>query len=67
MGMTFDTAQFRVKEGRAVDLGQWPTRVDPFYTSKKDYKKQLQSQVAELSDLQQLHYASNRYAMLLIF
>ncbi len=67
MKMKFDTAQFRVKEGHTVDLGQWPTRVDPFYTSKKDYKKRLKSQVAELSNFQQLHYASNRYAMLLVF
>ncbi|SHK81384.1 Polyphosphate:AMP phosphotransferase [Marinobacter antarcticus] len=67
MKMKLDTTQFRVKEGHAVNLGQWPTRVDPFYTSKKDYKKRLQSQVSELSDLQQLHYASNRYAMLLVF
>jgi PPK2 family polyphosphate:nucleotide phosphotransferase len=67
MGMTFDTDQFRVKEGQVVDLGQWPTRVDPFYTSKKDYEKRLHSQVTELSDLQKMHYASNRYAMLLIF
>jgi PPK2 family polyphosphate:nucleotide phosphotransferase len=67
MGMTFDTDQFRVKEGSAVNLGQWPTKVDPFYTSKKDYKNRLHSQVAELSGLQRMHYASNRYAMLLIF
>lgn len=67
MGMTSDTDQFRVKEGHVVDLGQWPTRVGPFYTSKKDYEKRLHSQVTELSDLQRMHYASNRYAMLLIF
>jgi len=63
----FDTDQFRVKEGQAVDLGNWPTEVDPFYSSKKDYKKRLRRQVTELSDLQQMHYASNRYAVLFIF
>lgn len=67
MRTKFDVAQFRVKEGQAVDLGQWPTKVEPVYTSRKDYRRQLESQVAELSDLQQLQYASNRYAMLLIF
>ncbi|PFG08283.1 MULTISPECIES: ADP-polyphosphate phosphotransferase [unclassified Marinobacter] len=67
MKTAFDTDQFRLKEGRSVDLGQWPTRVDPFYTSKKDYEKRLHSQVTELSDLQKMHYASNRYAILLIF
>jgi len=63
----FDTDQFRVKEGQAVDLGNWPTEVAPFYSSKKDYKKRLRRQVTELSDLQQMHYASNRYAVLFIF
>lgn len=67
MKMTFDTDKFRVKEACAVDLGQWPTRVDSFYTSKKDYEKRLHKQVTELSDLQKMHYASNRYAILLIF
>ncbi|PCM45811.1 ADP-polyphosphate phosphotransferase [Marinobacter sp. ANT_B65] len=67
MKAKFDTDQFRVKEDQAVDLAQWPTEVDPFYSSKKDYKKRLRRQVTELSDLQQMHYASNRYAVLFIF
>ena len=37
------------------------------YKSKKQYKKLLEDHVAQLSALQQLHYASNRYAVLLIF
>ena len=41
--------------------------VDPVYKSKKQYKKLLEEHVARLSALQQLHYASNRYAILLIF
>lgn len=41
--------------------------IAPVYKSKKDYKKLLQSHVAQLSVLQQLHYASNRHAVLLIF
>ncbi|WP_273209150.1 ADP-polyphosphate phosphotransferase [Marinobacter subterrani] len=65
--MKLDTTQFRVKAGHCVDLSRWPTRVDPVYTSKKNYHKRLRCQVDELSDLQRLHYASNRYAMLLIF
>ena len=58
---------FRVKPGAKVDLGKWPTVVERVYESKKKYKKRLQEQVEELSDLQRLHYASNRYAVLLIF
>ncbi len=39
----------------------------PFYNSKKQYQKLLEEHVEELSALQRLHFASNRYALLLIF
>ena len=58
---------FRVTPGEKVNLKQWPTRVKPFCESKKRYKKLLKEQVEELSSLQRLHYASNRYSLLLIF
>ncbi len=58
---------FRVPAGMQVDLKRWPTSIKPVYKSKKHYKKHLAQQVEELSALQQLHYASNRYAVLLIF
>jgi PPK2 family polyphosphate:nucleotide phosphotransferase len=58
---------FRVPPGDKVNLKQWPTRVKPFCESKKRYKKLLKEQVEALSSLQRLHYASNRYALLLIF
>ena len=58
---------FRVPPGKKVNLKKWPTQVDPVYASKKDYHHHLKNQVKELSELQQLHYASNRYAVLLIF
>jgi polyphosphate kinase 2 (PPK2 family) len=58
---------FRVREGDEVDLKKWPTKVDPVYKSKEQYKKLLEEHVAQLSSLQQLLYASNRYAVLLIF
>ena len=65
--MKIDPKEFRVKEGKKVNLRKWPTRVDPFYASQKEYKKMLADHVAQLSSLQQMHYASNRYALLLIF
>jgi len=58
---------FRVRPGKMVKLDKWPTRVEPVYKSKKRYHKLLDEQVEELSSLQRLHYASNRYAVLLIF
>lgn len=63
----FDTEEFRVKPGGNVKLKKWPTSVKPVCKSKKHYHKLLEEQVNELSDLQRLHYASNRYALLLIF
>jgi len=65
--MKITSADFRVPPGHAVDLGKWPTRVKPAYKSKRNYHKRLEEQVEELSALQRLHYASNRYAVLLIF
>ena len=53
--------------GTAVKLKQWPTRVKPVCKSKKDYKKLLEEHIEALSTLQHLHYASNRFALLLIF
>ncbi len=65
--MKIRSKDFRVKEGDEVDLGKWATKVEPVYESKDQYHKLLEEHVAQLSSLQQLHYASNRYAVLLIF
>jgi PPK2 family polyphosphate:nucleotide phosphotransferase len=58
---------FRVREGDQVNLRKWSTNVEPFYKSKKQYHKLLAEHVAQLAAQQQLLYASNRYAVLLIF
>ncbi len=65
--MKIETDRFRIREDEKLDLGKRPTLVDPVYESKDDYKKALKHQVERLSDLQSLLYASNRYAVLLIF
>ena len=65
--MKIKTKGFCVEEGDEVDLKKCPTRVDPVYNSKEQYHEMLTEHVARLSDLQQLLYASNRYALLLIF
>lgn len=67
MKMKIKSKDFRVLPGKNVKLDEWPTIVKPFYKSKKRYQKHLQEHVAELSVLQKLHYASNRYALLLVF
>ncbi|MGO9700102.1 MAG: ADP-polyphosphate phosphotransferase [Xanthobacteraceae bacterium] len=65
--MKINSKDFRVREGHEVDLKNWPSRVEPVYKSKEQYKKLLEEHVAQLSAQQQLLYASNRYALLLIF
>jgi PPK2 family polyphosphate:nucleotide phosphotransferase len=65
--MKIDSNDFRVREGDAVNLRKWPTSVKPMHKSEEQYRKLLREHVAQLSALQQLLYASNRYAVLLIF
>ncbi len=65
--MKIDAKNFLVRPGKTVKLAEWPTSVKPICASKKEYRKLLEAHVADLSSLQRLHYASNRYALLLIF
>lgn len=65
--MKIKSGDFRVREGDKVKLKKWPTLVKPVYRSKEQYQKMLAEHVEELSKLQQLQYASDRYAVLLIF
>ncbi|MFZ0960377.1 MAG: ADP-polyphosphate phosphotransferase [Terriglobia bacterium] len=65
--MKINSKDFRVRPGNKVKLSEWPTMVTSFYKSKKRYHKLLDEHVERLSALQHLHYASHRYALLLIF
>lgn len=65
--MKINSKDFLVKEGERVVLAKWPTIVKPVYKSKEQYKHLLQEHIEELSSLQNLLYASNRYSVLLIF
>ena len=65
--MKIHTKDFRVAEGDKVDLKKWPTKISSVYKSKKQYKKLLDEHVEQLSAQQQLLYADNRHAILLIF
>ncbi len=64
--MNINSKDFRVPPGEKVKLREWPTIVKPFCKSKKR-QELLEEHVEELSSLQRLHYASNRYALLVIF
>jgi PPK2 family polyphosphate:nucleotide phosphotransferase len=58
---------FRVREGDDVDLKKWPTLVDPVYQTNEQYQELLAKHVKALSEQQALLYASDSYAVLLIF
>src|SRR5579862_7375238 len=62
-----NTDDFRVKPGKSVDLDKWPTKGKPVYSSNEEYEKLLHQHIEKLSELQNLLYASNKYALLLIF
>jgi len=65
--MRIDTNKFRVRAGHAVPLAHRPTRVDPVYESKDQYRKILAEHVERLSEQQNRLYADNRFAVLFIF
>lgn len=64
---TITSHDFRIKPGAKVRLDKVPTMIEPYCHSTEQYQHLLAEHVARLSDLQQLHYASNRYALLVIF
>jgi len=65
--MKIDSKDFRIHPGDKVELSEWPTIVKPYCKSTKRYQKLLEEHVGALNALQRLHYASGRYALLLIF
>ncbi len=65
--MKINPDDFRIAPGRKVRLRKWPTDIKPLYKSGKQYKESLVEDVRDLSALQHLLYASDTYALLLIF
>jgi len=65
--MRNNSVSFRVRPGEKVFLKECPTVIQPLYSSKKGYQKLLGEHIEQLSVLQNLLYASNQYALLLIF
>jgi PPK2 family polyphosphate:nucleotide phosphotransferase len=58
---------YRVPPGKKIDLDKWPTKVKPVYDSKEEYRSLLTDHIEKLSARQGLLYASNKYALLVIF
>src|SRR5664280_1244198 len=64
--MKIESRDFRVRPGAKVKLDKWPTSVKPYCGSKEAYQELLGEHVEKLGARQRLHYASDRYALLLI-
>ena len=62
-----DPDEFRVRPGKQVDLGKWPTRVKPLYRSQEQCETALSDHIHQLCKQQNLLYASNTWSLLLIF
>jgi len=67
MTSNIPSKDFRVLSGAKIKLNEWPTKVKPFYKSKKQYHKLLEQHIDQLRTLQRIHYASDSYSLLLIF
>ncbi|MGX9219752.1 ADP-polyphosphate phosphotransferase [Massilia varians] len=65
--MNIDPQRFRIDGERRVRLTELPTEVAPVYRSKQHYREILERHVARLSARQQVLFASNSHALLLIF
>jgi PPK2 family polyphosphate:nucleotide phosphotransferase len=65
--MKIDPEQFRVRHGETVDLARRSTALAPLCKSDKQFAARLRKHVLKLSAFQQLLYAANHQAVLLIF
>jgi PPK2 family polyphosphate:nucleotide phosphotransferase len=65
--MKIRSKQFRVHPGEKVDLDGFKTRIKPVYSSKQQFQTLLNVRTAELSRQQNMLYASDRHALLIIF
>jgi PPK2 family polyphosphate:nucleotide phosphotransferase len=65
--MKIRPADFRVRPGAPVDLDRWPTEVPHLAVPAARGAALARHHLDELRRLQQLLYAANRYALLLVF
>jgi len=65
--MKINTKDFCAGHEEKIKLKEWPTIVKPFYKSKTHFLSLLEKHIETLSELQKIHYASNQFALLLIF
>jgi PPK2 family polyphosphate:nucleotide phosphotransferase len=62
-----NSKRFRVREGQSVNLKEWPTRIKPFFSSKEQVQQTREKNIEKLRSQQDLLFATDRYALLVIF
>jgi PPK2 family polyphosphate:nucleotide phosphotransferase len=62
-----NTEKFRVPEGKRLNLKNHPTDFTGNYTDKKEAVEDLKKNVERLAELQDVLYAENKHALLIIF
>ena len=65
--MKINSKDFLVRPGGKVNLKKWPTNIKPIFKSKDQYHQILEEHINEMSSLQSLLYATNKYSLLIIF
>src|SRR2546422_5714265 len=65
--MKIDPDEFHVAPSAHVKLDKWPTLIQPFYKSNEHYQELRGRHAEDLRSLQNVLYASNRCALLVIF
>jgi PPK2 family polyphosphate:nucleotide phosphotransferase len=65
--VNIDAKDFRIPPGKRMELDEWPTSVKPYFKSTEQYHEILAKHVQALGTRQDLHYASARHALLMIF
>lgn len=64
--MKIKVKKFQVKKPKKIKLNKWPTEIESYYSDNKEYQKLLSKNVDQMSELQSLLYASNRFSLLII-
>jgi PPK2 family polyphosphate:nucleotide phosphotransferase len=67
MKMKINSKDFLVPPKKKFKIEEWPTYVKPYCKTKDSYQKSFQEHKESLFELQNLLYASDRYALLIIF
>jgi PPK2 family polyphosphate:nucleotide phosphotransferase len=57
---------FELKPGKHLNLTLQKTRIDDVYSDKEDYESKLKKLAKRIANMQELMYAQNRYALLVI-